>query len=460
MTPLGLLVLLLSPPIEGEPATETAPLPGDPAIAPVEIDAPDPTPVASELEPVADQPEPASAPTPAATPKPELQPLPEPAPKRDQNEQSRTWQAELFVDIVYAFNSNSPDNHILRGMATSPRSNEVTANTIGAFVRHAATDAEPWWFELGFHAGAAVDSLVAAEPVPGGEDGRYAGVEVFKHIALANAGFRIRKTKTSIGAGVFESPLGLSSFWTFRNLNYTPMWQNNIVPYYFMGARISQELPGGVTLSGWIVNGMQTYSDVNKVPSGMVSLLFQPAPRKGMQGLKLQSHVLFGPETVNIAPQDWLILWDTTIAWDFDAHFSMAAAWDLTIEHPGREQSEQNLYTGGGILAKGTIFERPNARIDLTIRPDFLWDRDGRFFGVRQWLITPTATANLWLWGHLLLRLEYRYDHSTAPTGFFYRHEFTGDDDVVGHARNQHTVFMALTGLWDFWFGRRGKDDA
>lgn len=408
--------------------------------------------------------EPAPAPEPEREPDPDPTaaidrpvPVPEPEPEP---EPARTWQVELFADIFYAVNSNLPDNHVMRGFVTSPRSGELSPNVVGAFVRHRANDDEPWWFELGIHAGPAVDALVAAEPNPGGVDSRYAGVEVFKHIALANAGFRIRKSKTSIGAGVFESPLGISSFWTFRNPNYTPTWQSNIVPYYLAGARISQEIPGGVTLSGWVVNGAQTYADVNEVPSGLLSLAFSPAPRKRMQALTISSHVLFGPEGLSIAPEDWLILSDTTIAWELDDRFSMAVVWDIAVENPGRIKADQNLYTAGGIMARGTLFENDIARLELAVRPDVLWDRDGRFFGVRRNLVfTPTATANLWLWDHLMLRLEYRFDQSVAEAGFFYRGAAT-TDGAPGLAQRQHTVFMALTGLWDFWFGRRGKPEA
>jgi hypothetical protein len=367
-----------------------------------------------------------------------------------------TWQAEIFVDTYFAANSNSPDNHLLRGFITAPRSGEIVPNVVGGFIRHRATDEEPWWIEVGLHAGAGVDSLVQAEPVAGGLDGRYAGVEVFKHIALANAGFRVRQSKTSIGAGVLESPFGLSSFWSIRNTSYAPMWQNNIVPYYFAGARVSQELPGGLTLAGWVVNGAQTYSDLNKAPSGVASLSYSPtaAPRKGMYGLTLSSHVLFGPEGLSIAPQDWFILWDTTVVWAVNPRFSLAAAWDYSIENPGRAKAQQNLYTGGGLVVRGNVLEREHVRLDLYLRPDCLWDRDGRFFGVPQWVFTPSAGVDLALWERLSFRVQYRYDYSTAEDGFFYRGAATTDDSP-GLVNQQHTVYFALVGLWDFWFGRR-----
>jgi hypothetical protein len=341
----------------------------------------------------------------------------------------------------------------MRGYLTTPRSGEFVPGVVGGFIRHRATDAEPWWIEIGLHAGANVDSLTAAEPVAGGEDGRFAGVEVFKHIALANAGFRIKKSKTSIGAGVFESPLGISYFWSFRNSTYTPMWQNHIVPYYLIGANVSQPLTKSLTFSAWLVNGAQAYADNNKAPSGVASLIWSPAPRKGMHALTLASHVLFGPEGQSLAPEDWYVLWDTTITWAFDEHFSMAAVWDFAIENPGRAKAEQNLYTGGGILARGCVLERGIARMDIVLRPEVLWDRDGRFFGVPQWLITPSAGADLALWERLIFRVQYRYDYSTSPAGFFYRGAATTDGGP-GLAREQHTVFFALVGLWDFWFGR------
>lgn len=439
-TSLALLALTLLSPPDAAP-TET-----------VEIVAIEPPPA-----PTPSEPPPAPSDTAAPTTVPTLPldataPIDAPAPKP---EPKHTWQAELFADLLYAVNSNSPDNHVMRGFLTSPRSGEFTPNVVGAFVRHAANEDEPWWFELGIHAGPAVDALVAAEPSPGGAQSRYAGLEVFKHIALANAGFRIRKSGTTIGAGVIESPFGLSSFWTFRNPNYAPMWQNNIVPYYFSGARITQDIPGGLTFAAWVVNGAQTYADANKAPSGIASLTWTPKPRKGMKGLVLKSHVLFGPEGPSIAPEDWYVLWDSTLVWDFDAHFTMGFCWDYAIENPGRIRGDQNVYMGGGILARGTIFENEVATMDLVLRPDVLWDRDGRFFGVeQQWFVTPTATLNTYVWERLIVRAEYRFDWSSNERGFFYRKDATADGGP-GLARTQHTVFVGLTALWDFWFGRR-----
>ena len=397
----------------------------------------------------------------------EPEPSPTTAHEPETTEPAKTWQAELFIDVAYGFNSNFPDNHVYRGMYTNPRTNELAVNTVGAFIRHRLDPREPWQFEIGFHAGAAVDALTGAEPIPGGPDGKYAGSEVFKHIAVANVGFELRKSKTFFGAGVFESPMGIGSFWTKNNWNYTTSWESNLVPYYLAGVKIAQQLPGNVELAGWFVNGFQSYADLNAVPSGLVTVTWNRPrvevgpPRTGTNALSLSTQLYFGPESVDLHPADWLVYWDTWVVWDFDDHFSMAAVWDLGVDRVGRvgerpldPAGDQLLYTGGAVFARGTVLEREHVRMDLAVRPEASWDRDGRFFGVDQLLISGTATASMWLWDHLLLRMEYRYDHSTAAQGFFYRDEF-GSDDAIGLATDQHTVFLSLAAWWDFWFGRR-----
>ncbi|EDM79655.1 hypothetical protein PPSIR1_16375 [Plesiocystis pacifica SIR-1] len=373
-----------------------------------------------------------------------------------------TWQATGFVDVAYAFSSNWADNHVYRGMVTNPRLTELGVNAIGAFLRHPLTERQPWWLEVGLHAGASVDALTAGEPVAGGEDGAFAGREVYKHIALANAGFRVRRTGTSFGAGVFEGPLGIGSFWTINNANYTTSWESNIVPYYLSGARFGQDLPANFHVDAWVVNGFQAFSDVNNVPSGVLTLSWSrpdPDPALGpaaskRTGVDAGTGVYFGPEGPSLEPEDWLVYWDTYLSFDFGERFHLAGVWDLAFDRPGRARDDQSMYTGGALFFSATAYEREGvARLNFALRPEASWDRDGRFYGVDQWLLSGTATGNLWLWEHLLLRFEYRYDHSTAADGFFFRETAIAPQDSP-LAISQHTVFMALAGRWDFWFGR------
>jgi hypothetical protein len=434
------LVLLVS--LLGPPEADASPAPGEQLELPARASAPTPGAAAEQPEP---------RPAPDASPS-EPAPAPEPEP-----EPEHTWQAELNIDTAYGFNSNLPDNHLTR-MTVTPRSGEMTIGAVGAFVRHPLRDDQPWLFEFGLRAGAAVDALTASEPNPGGPDGKFAGTEVFKHIAVANAGFALRRAKTTFAAGVFESPIGFGTFWTHRNWNYTTSWELNTVPYYLTGLRITQPLPRGFELAGWVVNGFQSFADNNNVPSGMLALNWTrpktpvPPPRTGSTSTQFATHVYFGPEgTTAIGPKDWRLYWDTWVVYDFDDHFSLAGVFDLGLDRVGRED-ERAPFGTLALFSRGTIFEGKRGHLDLALRPEALWDPRGRFTGTEHWLFAGTGTLTFTLFEHLFLRAEYRFDHSTARNGFFFRREFT-HAGAPGLAQDQHTVFLSLAANWSFWFG-------
>jgi hypothetical protein len=89
----------------------------------------------------------------------------------------------------------------------------------------------------------------------------------------------------------------------------------------------------------------------------------------------------------------------------------------------------------------------------MAARPEIYWDRDGRIFGVRQALLAGTITSDVRIAENLLLRVEYRYDRSTNPAGFFYRGPAI-TDDAKGLGRDQHTVFFAVAGVFAHRFGK------
>ena len=67
-----------------------------------------------------------------------------------------------------------------------------------------------------------------------------------------------------------------------------------------------------------------------------------------------------------------------------------------------------------------------------------------------------TYTNAVRLTENLLVRLEYRYDHSTLPQGYFYRGPAVLDADPK-FARHQHAVFFAVAGVFAHRFGQARK---
>ncbi len=366
----------------------------------------------------------------------------------------RTWVVGAFIDAGYVYDSNLPDNHVNRGIATAPRTGEFTVPLAAGYLRHDASEAEPWSLELALQFGPAATALVAVEPEPGGDASQFAGIEVWQHIGRANVGGRIPKAGTEIAAGVFGTPIGYWSFWPKDNWLYSTPWHLNAVPYVLMGGRILQPIGKHVQLQAWIVNGYQTYADVNKAPSYMLGGIITP-----ISSLQIGHFDYFGPEDADISPSAWRWLSDTWLFYEA-GRFGFSAVFDVMRERLTLvEDAPVALHLVGSVSPRFRVVDARDGKVQwyLAARGEAFWDRDGRMFGVEQLLGSASVNSDVRLWNHLTVRLEYRYDRSTNPAGFFYRREaIENDDDGLG--RDQHTVFAMLSGTFEFWFAtRRGK---
>ncbi|MBA3549960.1 MAG: outer membrane beta-barrel protein [Nannocystis sp.] len=360
------------------------------------------------------------------------------------------WEVGGFADVNYAFNHNLPDSHVSRGTAGQPRTGEFTLNLVVAYIRR---DAVPGrlspTFELALQAGPAADALVSAEPTPGGEASRFAGSEVWKHLARANIGLKMPRG-TEISAGMHLSPIGIGVHWTPYNWNYTPSWQLDAFPYYLAGLKIVHPLGEHHGVQLWLVNGWQTLADANKSPSIMLGYTFTPSPR-----FALAEYFYSGPETADQRMGAWRMLSDTQFTYNTE-RFGLAGVFDIGGERrgdlPGRPS---NLWMSAALLTRWRVLGKRRTW-DMAARPEFFWDRDGRMFGVRQTLISGTVTNDVRIAENLLLRVEYRYSRSTNPAGFFYRGAAI-TDDAAGLGRDQHTVYFAVAGVFAHRFGKRSR---
>ncbi len=359
-----------------------------------------------------------------------------------------SWSFGAFADLAYVITNNFPHNHVNRGMYTVPRSSEFTANLVVAYARHDPTPRSPWWVELAFQVGSAADALVLAEPRPGGTTSQLAGAEVWKHIGRANAGVVIPSLNTEIGAGLFGTPIGIWSFWAKDNWAYSTPWHLNGVPYVLMGAKIVQPLGHKVKLHGWIVNGWQTYTDINRVPSYMFGVFYTPVP-----SLTLGELVYFGPEEIDQHVAAWRWFSDAQLVYNKE-RVGIAALWDVGRERmtwlPG---SPLALWHAGALSLRWRVIGPPTWRRntwDMHARGEIYWDREGHIYGVpRNTFYSGVYTNDFRLFDHVLLRLEYRYDHASAASGYFYSAN-ANTDDAGGLARHQHAMYLGLIGYFEW----------
>ncbi len=369
--------------------------------------------------------------------------------------ETKPWEVGGFVDINYAFNSNLPGSHVNRGTAVQPRTGEFTPNLAVVYVRRdAPTGQLAPTFELALQAGPSADALMSTEPTPGGESSRYAGAEVWKHIARANVGLRTRRG-TEVSAGMHVSPVGIGIHWSPFNWNYTVSWELNSVPYYLTGLRVAHPLNERHGVQAWVVNGWQTLADVNKAPAFMIGYTYTPSPR-----FAFAEFAYFGPDNADIKLRAWRMFSDAQFTYN-TPRFGVGGLFDVGGERrtdlegtPWQMWMTAALFSRWQLLAsKPSVKEAWKQRSwDMAARPEWFWDRDGPMFGVPQQLIGLTFTNDVRVLAGLTLRVEYRYDRSTGANGFFYRGAAVADT-AVGLGRDQHTVFFAVAGVLAHRFG-------
>ena len=361
---------------------------------------------------------------------------------------NKPWAVGGFVDTQYIVNGNFPDNHIFRGTAVSSRTGEFSPNLLVGYVRRDPIRS-PWMFELALQAGAAADALYYTEPVAGGDSGRYAGVETWKHIGRAWAGVKLR-SGIEVAAGLMLAPTHFGSFWTKDNWHSSITWGYSSVPFFLAGARVFVPVGPRGGVGFWLANGYGTMGDVNKAPSGLINLVFNPTPR-----WSLVQNVYAGPEDVDLRLQAWRLLVDTQMVYSTDA-WGVAVVGNYGRERlTFKEGQPVSQWANGMISARWHVLGKVH-RWGMAIRPEFFWDRGGRIFGspdLDNWLLAGTFTNDVRLFDALLLRVEYRYDHSLAASGFFY-HKAATADNARGLAVNQHTVIFNLIGYFERRFGK------
>lgn len=438
--PAVALHLLLSPAVRAQtPASrdyagaEAAEAPPAPEPAPAEPP-PAPPPAPSSAKPAV----PATTPTdPAAVP------VAATLPAASADDAVTPWAVGGFVDTQYIINSNFPDNHIMRGTVVTSRTGEFSPNLVVAYIRRDPIRT-PWMFELALQAGPAADALYYTEPIPGGDAGRYAGVEVFKHIGRANVGVKLR-SGTEIAAGLMVAPTHFGSFWAKDNWHSSITWGYSSVPFFLMGARVYQPIGDKFGVGLWLANAYGLEGDNNKAPSGLLNLVAFP-----IKNLALVQNVYAGPEDASLRPEAWRLLLDSQVVYNTEK-WGIAVVGDY-----GREKLTFKAGSPVAQWANGMVSVRWHVlgtkhRWGMAVRPEVFWDRHGRIFSSPDRdnvLLGATFTNDLRFFDAVMFRLEYRFDHSTAPSGFFYRGAAI-TDDAAGLAADQHSIIFNFIGYFE-----------
>jgi hypothetical protein len=335
----------------------------------------------------------------AAGQSPEPSPSPSPAPSAAPGSTpAARVKVGGFVDAYYGWNVNRPADHanFFPGAGTTAkRDNEVSVNLAQIDL---TVDPAPVGFRLAVGLGTSTEVVHAFEPV-----GVVVGPEVWKNVIQASV-----QWKTGVGrgllleAGIYPSHIGLETLASKDNWNYTRGWLGEFSPYYQTGLKLAYPFSDRWSAQLHVLNGWQTIGDNNRGKSIGTQIAYS-GPR-----LSVSLNGIAGPELAD-DNHDVRVMGDIVATYQATSVVSLAVSLDAARE--GRPAGPSVSWKGVGAYVR---LAPSSSRSAFALRGELYDDPDGAISGSVQTLKGVTATFEHRPTPNLILKLEGRYDRSSA----------------------------------------------
>lgn len=360
------------------------------------------------------------------------------SPITDKAVPSAGWRYGAYLDIGGIGNFNVPENGLWRSRTTASRHNQAAPNMVLAYVRKDASEASRWGMELGAQGG--YDSVDFA--FLQGES-KVGGADVLRHVHRANASYLAPLGNgLTITAGLFNSLMGYESLYAKDNANYTRSWIADNTPYMMFGVNAAYPVNDRLTVTAFVINRYYHLAYTVAQPSYGGKWSYALTPR-----LTAMQTLYWGPDQTDASLEFWRLYGNHILEWKGD-EVTVAASYDVGTENIADQPGSPRAFVmGGNVMVKWHVA----GPWSVALRPEFYWDRNGRWTGAEQFVKAITSTIEYKLpyrWTNTMLRVEHRYDESTGVGGgFFRRGEISSG--VFGLAPSQHLVVFGLLCVFD-----------
>ncbi|MGE0454656.1 MAG: outer membrane beta-barrel protein [Vicinamibacteria bacterium] len=306
-------------------------------------------------------------------------------------------QIHGFLDVPFAYNFNRPADHanFFPGVGTSAkRDDEFSLNLAQLEISRPAS---PVGFQLALGVGTATEVVHAFEPV-----GTAVGPEVWRQVVRASVQYQTKLGRgLLLEGGIYPSHIGMEAFATKDNWNYTRSWLGELSPYYQTGLKLAYPVSDRWSAQLHLVNGWQTIADNNRAKSLGMQLAYAGGP------VSFSWNGLVGSET---GSGDGIrALGDVVATYQVKPSLALGFAADLARE--GRASGDDASWWGAGLYAR---YAPPGGRSAIALRAESYDDGDGAISGTAQTLRELTFTLEHRPVPALILKLESRYDRSSA----------------------------------------------
>jgi hypothetical protein len=347
------------------------------------------------------------------------------------------WHYGAYVDLSYIVNFNFPENHLWRSRSTAFRHNELAPNMGYVYVRKDSGELSRWGMELGAQGGYDSKDFGYLQ----GER-KVDGSDTWRHLQRANVSYLAPVGNgLTMTAGLFNSLIGYESLYAKDNASYTRSWIADYSPYMMFGVNAKYPVNERLTVAAFVINGYFHLSHPNDQPSYGGQWVYKMTSR-----LTATQTLYWGPDQTRTSLEFWRLYGNHILEWKGD-DLTLAVSYDVGTERiAGQPGSPRTFAMGGNMVAKWHVA----GLWSLAVRPEFYWDRNGRWTGQEQFVKAVTSTVEYkvpYRWTTAIVRLEHRYDESTgAGGGFFLRGE--SSPGILGLGSTQQLVLLAL--LWSF----------
>jgi len=347
------------------------------------------------------------------------------------------WQYGAFIDVGRLFSSTSPSNHLFRNRGTTPRLDKWDLNMTGAYLKKPPSESSRGGVELTVQEGhdSEIFGFSATAPNIGGADWLlHLGPTNVSYLAPVGSGLTVQ-------GGIFASFIGYDGLYAKDNLNYTRPWTGDYTPYLMFGVNASYPVTPRLTATAFAVNGYWHLAHANDVPSVGGQLAY-----KATDLVTVKETVLYGPHQSDTALQFWRFFSDSIVERK-TARVTAAVEYQIGTEDVATTGDPRALWMAAQAPVKWSV----GGPWSVTVRPEFAWDRDGRWIGAPQSVKAFTSTVEYrrsFGAAQAVVRLEYRVDDSRGSGGGF----FTEPDvtpGVPGLTPTQHLFGVGLIFTFD-----------
>jgi hypothetical protein len=348
------------------------------------------------------------------------------------------WHYGAYVDVGHIGNFNFPDNHLWRSRATAAHHNELSPNMGLAYVRKDVSTSSRWGMELGFQGGR--DSEEFAFLV--GEQ-RVDGADVLRHLHRANVSYLAPVGNgLTVTAGLFNSLMGYESLYAKDNANYTRSWIADNTPYMMFGVNAAYPVSDRLTVTGFVINRYFHLAYTVAQPSYGGKWSYALTPR-----LTAMQTLYWGPDQTDASLEFWRLYGNHIVEWKGN-DVTVAASFDIGTESiAGQSGSPRTFVMGGNMVVRWHI----TGPWTVALRPEFYWDRNGRWTGAEQFVKAITSTIEYkfpYKWMNTVARVEHRYDESTGVGGGFFKNGELRPGEI-GLTPGQHLLLLGVLVSFD-----------